>query len=387
MKHALAIVTFFFALFCAVAQGGAVSIKYGPYLQNVDTDRVTVTWVTDTPSVGWIELAEDGDDSFYNHERRRYYDARAGIKNIGTVHSVTVDGLTPDTYYRYRVYAQAVVLHEGNRVMYGDYVATNVYSRAPLRFKTGNHDAEDISFAVINDIHGNNDRMINLINQCNLSQTDLFIFNGDMASMFNSEEQIFGDFVNTAVEKFASEIPFYYTRGNHETRGTYAHRFHDYFSTGSGHIYYTFRQGPVLFVILDSGEDKADSDIEYYGLVDYDNYRTEQAEWLKEVIESEEYRNAPFKVVVSHIPPSGGWHGANEVNEKFVNVLRQASPDIMLCAHEHEFIYTEGDSTTPFPILINAHNTVVKVRVDGNMMHIDVVDEAGKIIHSCDCVK
>ena len=179
---------------------------------------------------------------------------------------------------------------------------------------------------------------------------------------------------------FASEIPFYYTRGNHETRGTCAHRFHDYFSVGKPNIYYTFRQGPVFFVILDSGEDKADNDIEYYGLVDYDNYRTKQAEWLNEVINSEAYRNAPFKVVVSHIPPIGDWHGNNEVKNKFAKVLKQAAPDIMLCAHEHELIYKESNSDMNFPILINAHNTIVKIVATHNHMEINVVNENGKTI-------
>ena len=380
MKQILALLIIFTSLLCAVAQNNSVRIMYGPYLQNIDTNEATITWVTDTPSVGWIELAHDGNDSFYNYERQRYYDTTDGIKNISTIHSVTIKGLSSNTTYRYRTYAQAVVSHEGNRVMYGDYAATNVYSQEPLRFTTLCHEAEQVSFAVINDIHGDNNRMSNLIAQCDLSATDLFIFNGDMASMYNSEEQIFGDFVNTAVSTFAGETPFYYTRGNHETRGSYAHKFHDYFSTGSSSLYYTFRQGPVLFVILDSGEDKADSDIEYYGLVEYDNYRTRQAEWLEGVINSEAYRNAPLKVVVSHIPPMGDWHGNNEVKNKFVEVLRQAAPDIMLCAHEHELIYSESNSNTPFPILINAHNTIVKVKATQSNMQIDIVDEKGKTI-------
>ena len=380
MKHTIAILLLILTTWCAIAQDNSVHIKYGPYLQNVDTDCATITWVTDTPSVGWIELANDGNDSFYNYERPRYYDTTAGIKNISTTHSVTIKGLSPNTSYRYRTYAQAVTSHEGNKVIYGDYAASNVYSQKPLRFTTLSHDKELMSCAVINDIHGDNTRMHNLVAQCDLTTTDLFIFNGDMASMYNSEKQIMEDFVNTAVAMFASEIPFYYTRGNHETRGTCAHRFHDYFSVGKPNIYYTFRQGPVFFVILDSGEDKADNDIEYYGLVDYDNYRTEQAEWLNEVINSEAYRSAPFKVIVSHIPPMGDWHGNNEVKNKFAKVLQQAVPDIMLCAHEHELIYNEGNSDITFPILINAHNTIVKINATHNQMEIAVVNESGKTL-------
>ena len=73
------------------------------------------------------------------------------------------------------------------------------------------------------------------------------------------------------MDLFAKETPMYYTRGNHETRGRSAWAFQNYFSPFSEHIYYMYRQGPVCFVALDSGEDKPDSDLEYYGLTMYDN--------------------------------------------------------------------------------------------------------------------
>ena len=55
--------------------------------------------------------------------------------------------------------------------------------------------------------------------------------------------------------------------------------------------------------MLDGGEDKPDSDIEYGGTSFCDAYRAEQAEWLAGVVESAEFRNAPFRVVVVHVPP------------------------------------------------------------------------------------
>lgn len=358
----------------------AISIKYGPYLQNLDTNSVTITWITDSTSIGWVELAEDGSDSFYSTVRQQYHDTQDGIKNTSTIHSVTLNDLSPNTVYRYRVYSQAVLSHEGNRVMYGDYVATNVYSREPLRFKTNNHEKETMRFAMINDIHGDNQRMERLINHSSLMDPDMYIFNGDMASSFENEAQIFDDFAQTAITMFASEIPFYYVRGNHETRGTYASHFHQYFTTGHDKLYYTFRQGPVFFVMLDSGEDKPDSDIEYYGLVDYDNYRSEQAQWLSHIVTSEEYINAPIKVIVSHIPPTGDWHGNIEVKNKFMEVLKLSAPDLMLCGHEHELIYHEANESNPFPILINSHDNVVVGKVSATSLIIDIFDVNGTII-------
>lgn len=51
-----------------------------------------------------------------------------------------------------------------------------------------------------------------------------------MVSVFNEENHIFDGFMDTATKLFASEIPMYYTRGNHETRGAFATEFQRYFS-------------------------------------------------------------------------------------------------------------------------------------------------------------
>lgn len=79
--------------------------------------------------------------------------------------------------------------------------------------------------------------------------------------------------MSSAVERFASEVPFYMVRGNNEGCGAMASRCLEYFPTATGIPYYTFRQGPVFFVVLDGGEDKPDNDIECFGLNRMDRYR------------------------------------------------------------------------------------------------------------------
>ena len=74
-------------------------------------------------------------------------------------------------------------------------------------------------------------------------------------------------------------------------------------------------------------EDKPDSDIEYSAIADFDEYRTQQAEWLKEALKSDDYVTAPYKVVIGHIPPFGGWHGEKEVAENKVAIRRQGKGD------------------------------------------------------------
>lgn len=360
----------------AFAQGG-IRLAHGPYLQNLGPTEVSIVWVADKPSIGWVELAPDDGSHFYQQERPKYFDTKNGVKKTSTVHVVHLTGLTPGTRYRYRVFAQEVLSHVHYKVMYGEVASTAVYQKKPLMFTTSDPDRESVSFAMVNDIHGRSDALEKLVSQCDLKKTDLFLFNGDMVSFFNNEKEIFDGFMDKAIQLFASETPMYYTRGNHETRGAFATSFQNYFSPGEENIYYTFRQGPVCFVILDSGEDKPDSDIEYFGITDYDRYRTEQAAWLKQVVNSKEYREAPFKVVVCHMPPFGGWHGEKEVEQKFIPVLQEAAPDLMLCGHLHRYKRNDAGEEIPFPVIVNSNNSVLKAEATGRSLQITVVDAEG----------
>lgn len=291
-------------LTCAVAPLLAeIKILHGPYLQNLGENEVTIVWVSDKPSIGWLEIAPDDGSHFYATERQKIFDTKIGIKNTSRIHSVKLEGLKPATTYRYRVCAQEVISHEGHKVIYGDITTAFSYAKEANSFTTNDATKPSVSFAMVNDIHGRNDVLENMINQCNLETTDLFLFNGDMVSISDNEEQMFGGFMDKAVELFASNLPMYYCRGNHETRGAMAPNFKDYFNPKADELFYAFRQGPVCFLVLDCGEDKPDSDVEYYGITDYDNYRSKQALWLSEITQSDLYRNAPFKVVVCHMPP------------------------------------------------------------------------------------
>lgn len=383
MKNIFNLLLFLLVTVCAVPAWGqhGISIIHGPYLQNVGPDEATIVWVTDKPSVGWIEMAPDDNSNFYAQERNKLFDTHIGIKRTSTIHVVKVGGLQSGTRYRYRVCAQEVLEHKGHQVIYGKITATDVYNKAPLSFVTLDSSKATVSFAMVNDIHGDNDRLEKMVGQCDLKQTDLFLFNGDMVSVVQDQEQLFGGFMDKAVELFASSIPAYYCRGNHETRGPMAPYFKDYFNPKEEELYYMFRQGPVCFVVLDCGEDKPDSDVEYYGITAYDEYRTRQTQWLEKALESDLYRNAPFKVIVCHMPPFGGWHGELDIARKFIPLLNEAKPDVYLTAHLHQYIRRGvGEEGVAFPLIVNSDKTLLKAQVDQNRLDIRIYDLDGKEI-------
>jgi Icc-related predicted phosphoesterase len=366
-------------LICAKVYGQEkISITHGPYLQNMGTDEVTIVWTTNKNAISWVEIAPDDKSHFYAEDRPKYFVSVNGIKKEGTVHAVKITDLQPATIYRYRVCSEEVLSRNGHKIYYGDIASSEVYTRKPLTFKTNNYNKNEISFAVVNDIHGRVDHMESLLKIAEPYKNDFIFFNGDMVSTMKGEKEVFEGFMDKAVEMFAGEIPMYYCRGNHETRGAFATDFQHYFSPLNPELYFVVRHGPVCFIVLDCGEDKPDHDIEYYGITDYDNYRTKEAEWLKKAVKHKEYLEAPFKVVVCHMPPRNSWHGELEILNKFVPILNDAKVDVMLCGHLHKHIKTEADAAIRFPVLVNSNEALVKGKATNNVLTIDVVNKEGK---------
>ncbi len=360
-----------------------IVIKHGPYLQNLKETEVTIVWVANKPSIGWVELAPDDNSHYYEQERPKYFNVTNGVKNTSLIHAVKLTGLTPGTKYRYRVYSQEVLEHQSWEIIYGRVAATSVYQVNPLTFRTNDRNKPETSFIMVNDIHGRSDDIPQMLKVAGYENTDMVIFNGDMVSQLTDEASLFSGFMDAAVTTFAKEIPMYYARGNHETRGSFATSFQHYFSPKEPNLYYLVRQGPVCFVMLDCGEDKPDSDIEYSGITDYDNYRTEQAIWLREAIKSKDYTEAKFRVVIIHMPPVTGralWHGQKEVMEKFVPILNDAKVDVVLSGHTHRYANNQADSNVKFPGVVNAHNTVLKGTAKNNQLELVIKSMDGKII-------
>ena len=203
-----------------------------------------------------------------------------------------------------------------------------------------------------------------------------------MLTLIESPQQNFDGNKKTAEKNFTPFLPLFTVRGNHEHRGSASWEFMNYFPSSTNKSYYTFRHGPAFFIALDSGEDKPDNDIRYYGLSLTDQLREEQALWLEEVVSSDEFQQAPVKIVILHMPPGTekDWHGMREISRLFVPILNKASIDLMLSGHLHRhfFIQTE-DRGNNFPILINSNIQRLDVFIDENEIKLTTVDQTGQI--------
>ena len=152
------------------------SITHGPYLQHLTDDEVSIIWTTNKDAVSWVEIAPDDSSHFYLKERPKYFSANHGLKEVGKKHTVRLENLSPSTKYRYRVYSQEVLVNKYKNVQYGMVTATKVYHQAPLEFTTSNLANEKVSFLIVNDIHGDNERMENLLKMGDHQNSDFVFF-------------------------------------------------------------------------------------------------------------------------------------------------------------------------------------------------------------------
>lgn len=385
MKRLIFTILPFFALFSANAEEiKAPKIVAGPYIQACSDTEFTVVWQTDSDALSWVEIAPNDGTHFYNTARKQYFQTIHGRRPIGHWHKVTVDGLEPNTIYRYRVLHKGITTNQGNkRVRYTESKGSNVYRRQPYSVRTLGSGEETTRFAIGNDFHDKPELLTQLFSKDIITPAayDFVLYNGDMVSSFESEERLVSSVITPSVAQFATEVPLFFSRGNHETRGAEATTYSDYFPTTTGAPYYTFSDGPAYFIVLDGGEDKPDSDIEYHDLVRYDTYREKEAKWLKSVVESEQFKAATVKIVIIHIPPkSSGWHGEAEIARLFVPILNQAGIDAMFCGHIHKYRFSEANDPTygcNFPIVCLPNRVRADIEVSKEMIAYTITTAEG----------
>lgn len=207
-----------------------------------------------------------------------------------------------------------------------------------------------------------------------------------MVDFLQSENQLFPGFIDSSAYYFAAVKPFYYVRGNHETRGFAARQLKNYFDYNDDRFYYSFDFGPVHFTVLDCGEDKPDNNRYYFGLADYDSYRNVELEWLKDEIKSNAFKKAKYRIVVIHMPvikEDKQGYGMKYLSDNFGPVLKTAGINLMMSAHTHRnTFYESGRSGFGYPVLVNSNNSFVEVEADFQGITAVVKDTGGKIINT-----
>jgi predicted phosphodiesterase len=377
MKQALLFLVVLFSVAFTHAQvpdNENLRITHGPWLQNMGESGLTVMWTTNKSAVPSVIISDEKGNT------RIVRNSTDGIIDGGGVlHKVRINGLEAGTRYKYKPVSVEITRYQPYRIYYGDTLARDEYS-----FTTIDSEKNSSRALVVNDIHENNLLLSQYLEAARVKRGDLVFMNGDMIDYLQEEKQIFDGFLDTSVESFAKEIPFYLVRGNHETRGMLARDFKDYFDFPENRFYYALSDGPVHYVLLDCGEDKPDNNRYYFGLADYDTYRLNQLEWLKEHIKSPEFRNARYRVVIVHMPIIGGedmGHGMQDLSDHFGPVLKDAGISLLLAGHTHRVKYYEGkDSGFGYPVLVSSNKTYIELEASERELKAVLKNSAGENI-------
>ncbi|WP_443937613.1 metallophosphoesterase [Pedobacter sp. MW01-1-1] len=350
-------------------------VVVGPYLQTNFNNSMTVLWLTNKNAAGWVEFGEDPN----NLNRKAYGKSELGLMPANTkLNVVSLSNLKAGQKYFYRVVSKEIKDFQPYKLTYGAVQHSEVE-----HFVNANVAKSEISFLMMNDIHDRPESIPFLLNIAPKEAYDFVFFNGDIFDYQTDEQQIIDHMLAPCVNTFAKNTPFIYVRGNHETRGKFAREFAQYFM----HVGFTaFTLGPVRFVVIDTGEDKEDTHPVYAGIVDFDEYRVQQAGWLKEEINSKAFKKAAFRVVLMHIPPrfSGDAHGPKHCTEVFEPLLNEGKVDLVLSGHTHKYmVHQANESFNKYPLIIGGgpqkgNRTITQLKATTNLLEVTMLDDSGK---------
>src|SRR5699024_1015649 len=182
------------------------TIIAGPYLQSVQTDEVTIMWITAKDAYSWVEYGD-------NHSLdKKAFTIKDGLKQANNrINQITLKNLNPDTSYKYRILSTVILDFEAYNVDFGNTVKSDTY-----RFRTAAKSDDKIRWVVMNDIHDHPQTIPEMLHQFgskgNKPDYDFVVFNGDSFSWVHDEKQIIEHLLTPCKNVFAKEIPFYLNR-------------------------------------------------------------------------------------------------------------------------------------------------------------------------------
>lgn len=354
-------------------------ISHGPYLQEVTKDGATFVFLTSAKAFSSIELKKEGSDTSTYH-----YHVQNGLKAANdTFHFIRAEKLEAGTTYQYRIHSKEIRSFQPYKVTFGDSIASQWYT-----FRTINPKSKGGSLFVTSDTHNDPKKLETLLKLCDYTTCDAFFYAGDVMNYMETMETPFQAFIDTSVKMFASSIPFEVVRGNHETRGKMARIYPKLFPKKNGHIYGSYLLGDIFVIMLDCGEDKPDTHNVYAGLIDFDHYRSEQAEWLKQLVRTKEFKKAKYRIVISHFPMAVGkyksktsTHGMDDLTRKCLPILNKARIDLMVSGHTHKYAFIETHSYgNNFPILVGSSQSAARLDIADGKIRVKAVDLKGNIL-------
>ncbi|WP_075089367.1 FN3 domain-containing metallophosphoesterase family protein [Verrucomicrobium spinosum] len=180
-----------------------------PVLTHPAEDAVSILWATNGFGSGWIEYGETAalgqkaggaDGGLMPYDERTF--------------KIRLQGLKPGTTYHYRVGASPVNFRNAYKIERGPAVYSAVHT-----FRTLNASAEETTFTVWNDTHEQAETLQKLHALHQEKPGDFLLWNGDVTNDIYKEEKMVEQYLSPKGVAFATGVPYFFVRGNHDVRG------------------------------------------------------------------------------------------------------------------------------------------------------------------------
>lgn len=282
-------------VYSTVGQKESSSIVVGPFIQNTRLNSILVIWETDIPTsnneVRWGLTRDLGNVS---SEKYEFFFQNQNL------HNVRLDGLIPSTKYYYKVIS--------------DSIESKIYS-----FYTTFERNNTVRFIAYGDTRGvwDNWQYASIVaNKIEEHKPHFVLHSGDLVHDGINQSQ-WVDFFS--ISRFVHNSTLYPVLGNHEDHGTPYFR---YFSLPHNERWYSFDNGPIHFIGLDSNPRNA---LKLFQLL-----------WL---IRDLRKNNQPFTMVFFHHPLySSGNHGSTlYLRWLWKPVFERFNVDIIFNGHDHDY--------------------------------------------------
>lgn len=271
-----------------------------------------------------------------------YYDDSNGILRSATdIHKVTVPMEALDEAGKYTLCLRAVT----ERKPYFSETGEAVEKEFPFYPVKG----ERITAYEIADAHNTVGLVLDAYYKFRdeIGKADFLILNGDVPAHCDKGSDF--DVVFKLIEGVTGgSIPVVFARGNHDTRGTTAEIFENYTPTYNGKTYFTTKLGNLWMIILDCGEDKADSNEEYGNTNCFSAFRKRETKFVEKVAAERTFdgEGIAFKAVICHAPFTRKNNPPFDIEEDtykyWAKLLREEiKPDVMICGHTHKLSVDE----------------------------------------------
>jgi len=201
---------------------------------------------------------------------------------------------------------------------------------------------------------------------------DFVILGGDNIYPDGNLAQVEAKFTKPYAALLQSGVPFHAVLGNHDIRTDNGEPQIAYKPFGMKGRWYTIRQGPIEFFMLDTN---MNAPWQF------------QLPWLKKALASS---TAPWKVVVGHHPIySAGWYGDDpNAIARLTPVFAKYGVQLYINGHEHDYERTKSINGTTYlitggggasirPILANSNS--VKAASTYSFVELNVTDKTLKI--------